>query len=122
MASSPKDLKRNCLVTVGATVGFEELTKEVLRPAFWDYLRSQGFTSLRIQCGPDITWASAELSSHADGVPSGMTVDILGVSKNLMKEEMTLCKPIKGQRHLGLVISHAGMFVPLSINFIPNEL
>lgn len=111
MPDPSKFLKRNCLVTVGATVGFEELTRVVLRPTFWEYLSSQGFTALRIQCGPDITWASAELSSHVDDVPAGMTVEALETSKNLMKEEMMLCKPVSGQRRLGLVISHAGMFI-----------
>ncbi|KAL6866006.1 N-acetylglucosaminyldiphosphodolichol N-acetylglucosaminyltransferase catalytic subunit alg13 [Amphichorda felina] len=108
MPGPSKFLERNCLVTVGATVGFEELTRVVLRPAFWDYLSSQGFTALRIQCGPDIAWASAELSSHVDDVPAGMTVEVLETSKNLMKEEMMLCKPVSRHRRLGLVISHAG--------------
>ena len=118
MSASSKDLKRNCLVTVGATVGFEELTKAVLQPAFWEYLRSQGFTALRIQCGPDIAWASTELSSRAEDVPSGMTVDVFERSKNLMKDEMTLCKPVLGQRRLGLVISHAGIFIHLFYRII----
>jgi beta-1,4-N-acetylglucosaminyltransferase len=110
MGTASQGHQRHCLVAVGATVGFEDLTRAVLRAAFWEHLKSQGFTALRIQCGPDIAWASSELSSHSDDIPPGMTVDVFEVSKNLMKEEMALCKPVHGQRRLGLVISHAGKY------------
>lgn len=101
-------MDRNCLITVGATVGFAELTKAALDPLFWDYLRSSGFTSLRIQCGPDIGWASLLLARQKDEVPSGLQIDIFDTSSNLMREEMTLCKAVEGKRALGIVISHAG--------------
>lgn len=108
MATDSSTLDRHCLVTVGATVGFEELTKEALHPGFWQYLQSRGFTVLRIQCGPDIMWASTKLSSLKDEVPTGLTVDVFEISKNLMKEEMVLCKAVESERAQGLVISHAG--------------
>ncbi|KAJ3517050.1 hypothetical protein NM208_g14762 [Fusarium decemcellulare] len=108
MASESVRLDRSCLVTVGATVGFKNLIESVLQPTFWEYLRSQGFTELHIQCGPDVEWATSKLASQGQHVPSGLTIDIFDVRKNLMKEEMTLCKPADGNRHLGLVISHAG--------------
>ncbi|KAI6784454.1 uncharacterized protein J7T54_006499 [Emericellopsis cladophorae] len=56
-------MEKNCLVTVGATVGFPDLTRAALEPAFWGHLASRGFTSLRIQCGPDIDWATSDLAS-----------------------------------------------------------
>ncbi|KAK2612324.1 N-acetylglucosaminyldiphosphodolichol N-acetylglucosaminyltransferase catalytic subunit alg13 [Conoideocrella luteorostrata] len=106
--SNPSDLQRYCLVTVGATVGFAALTKEVLQPPFWKYLNSQGFTALHIQCGPDITWASAQFSSHKDQLPAGFHVDVFDVKGSLVKDEMMLCKYRSGDRAQGLVISHAG--------------
>ncbi|KAF4977827.1 hypothetical protein FZEAL_5670 [Fusarium zealandicum] len=99
---------RVCLVTVGATVGFKKLTEAVLQPAFWRFLRSQSFTELHVQCGPDVAWASAELALRKDDVPPGLAIEFFDVKKNLMKEEMTLCKVADERRHLGLVISHAG--------------
>ncbi|KAF9779100.1 hypothetical protein IL306_002473 [Fusarium sp. DS 682] len=101
-------LKRVCLVTVGATTGFRKLIESVLQPSFWQYLRSQEFTELRIQCGPDIPWASEQLANLKDDALPGLSIDLFDVKKNLMKEEMFLCKDINGKRQLGLVISHAG--------------
>ncbi|KAK5987116.1 UDP-N-acetylglucosamine transferase subunit alg13 [Cladobotryum mycophilum] len=101
-------LERYCLITVGATVGFKELTGEALQPAFWQFLDSRGFTHLHIQCGPDVSWASTKLASLENEIPSGLKVDVFDVRKNLMKEEMVLCKAVDGQRALGLIISHAG--------------
>ncbi|KAM5352347.1 hypothetical protein ACJ41O_005070 [Fusarium nematophilum] len=108
MATASDYRDRFCLVTVGATVGFKKLTDSVLQPSFWKFLHSQGFTKLHIQCGPDVAWASAELASRKDDIPTGFTIDVFDVRKNLMKDEMTLCKAVDGKRHLGLVISHAG--------------
>ncbi|KAG8418175.1 N-acetylglucosaminyldiphosphodolichol N-acetylglucosaminyltransferase catalytic subunit alg13 [Metarhizium acridum] len=108
MASSSSAIERYCLVTVGATVGFEELTKEVLQSAFWQFLREQGFTALHVQCGPDIPWASARSSDQKEELPRGFEVDVFDVRNNLMKEEMVLCQALPGQRAQGLVISHAG--------------
>lgn len=102
-------LQRNCLVTVGATVGFKQLTEQVLQPAFWQFLSSQGFTSLRIQCGPDASWAGAQLTTLQADVPPGFKIDAFASTKNLMKDEMMLCKAANGLRSTGLVISHAGM-------------
>ncbi|KAK7220607.1 hypothetical protein V2G26_008610 [Clonostachys chloroleuca] len=108
MTASSKQLERCCLATVGATVGFPKLTNTVLEEKFWEHIRAQGFTSLRIQCGPDLPWASEYLSSHKDQIPPGLKVEVFGLSKNLMLEEMTLCKAVAGKSHQGLVISHAG--------------
>lgn len=108
MTTNSKIIQRYCLVTVGATVGFEELTKEVLQPAFWQFLSSQGFTALHVQCGPDIPWATDQFSNHKTELPSGFHIDVFDVKNNLMKEEMALCQAQQGQRAQGLVISHAG--------------
>jgi beta-1,4-N-acetylglucosaminyltransferase len=102
-------LERVCLVTVGATAGFKKLIDSVLLPSFWQYISSQGFTKLHIQCGPDVVWASKQLILLKDDVPLELTIDIFDVKKNLMKEEMILCKGVADKRQLGLVISHAGM-------------
>ncbi|KAJ4157178.1 N-acetylglucosaminyldiphosphodolichol N-acetylglucosaminyltransferase catalytic subunit alg13 [Fusarium falciforme] len=108
MTSDSNPTGRFCLVTVGATVGFRKLTEAALDSTFWKYLVSQGFTELHVQCGPDAAWASKELIARKDDAPRGLNIDIFDMRKNLMKEEMTLCKPLDGKRQLGLVISHAG--------------
>jgi beta-1,4-N-acetylglucosaminyltransferase len=102
-------LDRVCLVTVGATAGFKALIDSVLSPEFWQHIASQGFTELHVQCGPDVVSASKQLALSKDQAPSGLTIDVFDVKKNLMKEEMILCKRVEGERELGLVISHAGM-------------
>ncbi|KAG5929518.1 hypothetical protein E4U53_002435 [Claviceps sorghi] len=108
MPGTPSGLERLCLVTVGATVGFEILTRQVLEPSFWAFLHSQGFTALHVQCGPDVTWASALHDQHRDKLPPGFQVDVFAARQNLLKEEMVLCQARGGQRAPGLVISHAG--------------
>lgn len=111
MSEKKGHIDRYCLVTVGATVGFKELTTAVLHPSFWEFLSSRGFTQLHVQCGPDVPWATAELASHKDEVPSSLSISVFDVTKNLMKDEMTLCKAVDGERRQGLVISHAGGFL-----------
>lgn len=102
------NLDRVCLVTVGATAGFKTLIDSVLSVSYWQYIISQGFTELHVQCGPDAASAKQQLTLLQDEIPSGLTIEIFDVKKNLMKEEMILCKDLQGQRQLGLVISHAG--------------
>ncbi|OAA42134.1 UDP-N-acetylglucosamine transferase subunit alg13 [Metarhizium rileyi] len=101
-------LERYCLVTVGATVGFEDLTREVLQATFWQFLSEQGFTALHVQCGPDIVWARARLADQKADVPRGLEIDVFDVRKNLARDEMILCQAQPGRRAQGLVISHAG--------------
>ncbi|KAF4417706.1 beta-14-N-acetylglucosaminyltransferase [Fusarium acutatum] len=101
-------LDRVCLVTVGATTGFGKLVESVLQPSFWQCMHSLSFTQLRVQCGPDFVWASKQLADRKDDIPSGLCIDLFASKKNLMKEEMSLCKDADGKRQLGLVISHAG--------------
>lgn len=117
MTKPSGSLDRFCLVTVGATVGFKELTEAVLEPQFWAFLKALDFTELHIQCGPDVAWASARLATLKDEVPSNLVIDIFDVRKNLMKEEMVICKAIPNQRREGLVISHAGWYLTsLTVN------
>ncbi|KAG6000611.1 hypothetical protein E4U21_005284 [Claviceps maximensis] len=108
MSPKPSGLERYCLVTVGATVGFQALTRRVLEPSFWTFLHSQDFTALHVQCGPDITWAAALYEQHKDELPLGFQVDVFDARQNLLKDEMVLCQARREQRAPGLVISHAG--------------
>ncbi|KAG6035062.1 hypothetical protein E4U41_006255, partial [Claviceps citrina] len=110
MPSPSSGLDRYCLVTVGATVGFPSLTKAALEPSFWAFLRSQDFTALRLQCGPDLPWAAAALHARLrdDHLPPGFRVDVFDSRQNLLREEMALCQARGGERAPGLVISHAG--------------
>ncbi|KEY65029.1 hypothetical protein S7711_07365 [Stachybotrys chartarum IBT 7711] len=128
MSTDSKPLDRFCLVTVGATVGFKSLTQTALDAAFWHFLRSRNFTHLRIQCGPDIEWATSLLHERQADIPVNLDVDVFGVRNNLMKEEMSLCKSTSGSRLQGLVIAHAGtgtildawkLGLPLVV--VPNE-
>ncbi|KAK1246677.1 hypothetical protein MKX08_000479 [Trichoderma sp. CBMAI-0020] len=104
-------LQRYCLVTVGATVGFKALTEQVLLPAFWRFLTSEGFTSLRIQCGPDISWATTLLDNHNADIPEGLTVNVFETTKNLMKDEMLLCT--------GTILDAWKVGLPVIV--VPNE-
>ncbi|QPH04205.1 hypothetical protein C2857_001029 [Epichloe festucae Fl1] len=108
MPPNSSGLERYCLVTVGATVGFKALTKEVLQPSFWEFLHSQDFTALHVQCGPDVTWATAVFAEHKHKLPPGFQVEVFDIKHNLLKDEMVLCQARQGQRAPGLVISHAG--------------
>ncbi|KAG5666013.1 hypothetical protein KAF25_010138 [Fusarium avenaceum] len=108
-------LERVCLVTVGATAGFKKLVGTVLLPSFWHYIASQGFTQLHIQCGPDVAWASKQLSLVKNDIPSELTIDIFDVKKNLMREEMTLCKDVAGT---GTILDAWKMGLPIIV--VPN--
>lgn len=114
MAPPSDPPERHCLVTVGATVGFRALTQRVLDPAFWAFLRSRAFTSLHVQCGPDVSWASARLEEllRAGEGSHGLSVHVFDVKANLMGDEMMRCKAQDPRRIQGLVISHAGMSGP----------
>lgn len=122
--SATKGLSRCCLVTVGATVGFRKLTAAVLEPDFWRHLSSHGFTELRVQCGPDEAWASAKVESQKGDVPANLAIEVFASRNNLLMEEMTRCKAVKGQRSKGLIIGHAGKGAPLisAALFKSNEL
>lgn len=102
-----------CLTTVGATVGFKDLTSSVLSVEFWQCLVQHGFTHLRVQTGPDIAWASQQLESLKQEIPEGLSIDVFESRKNLLKEEMMLCKAQDGSRQAGLVICHAGKYPAL---------
>jgi beta-1,4-N-acetylglucosaminyltransferase len=128
MASAAPPPLRNCLVTVGATVGFRALTEVVLQPSFWAFLKSEAFTGLRIQCGPDAQWAQERLKGLEKEVPNGFSICVFESRNNLRTEEMILCKANGRFRAEGLVISHAGtgtildawrLGVPLIV--IPNK-
>lgn len=103
---SPKQ-ERHCLVTVGATAGFKSLIETVLLPGFWKHLASEGFTSLHIQCGPDQPFAVATIKSMEKDIPAGLTIKSFELCKDLLNEEMKLCKPGTNRKQ-GLIISHAG--------------
>ncbi|PHH89856.1 hypothetical protein CDD83_5090 [Cordyceps sp. RAO-2017] len=100
--------ERHCLVTVGATVGFAELVRHALEPAFWAFLRAEGFGALRVQCGPDAGWARARLAERRGGVPPGLDVDVFDVKSDLVRDEMALCRAAHPRQRPGVVISHAG--------------
>jgi beta-1,4-N-acetylglucosaminyltransferase len=106
--AAAKGTKRYCLVTVGATVGFKNLTAAVLEPDFWRHLASHGFTELRVQCGPDSSWATAKVESQKDEIPAPLTIQIFASRNNLLMEEMILCKASGDERSKGLIIGHAG--------------
>ncbi|KAF4591812.1 UDP-N-acetylglucosamine transferase subunit ALG13 [Ophiocordyceps camponoti-floridani] len=95
-------MQRHCLVTVGATVGFQALIEAVLEPSFWRFLCAEAFTALHIQAGPDAGWAAARVASLREEMPAGFDVDVFEITADLMRHQMLRCKKN------GLVISHAG--------------
>ncbi|KAM3466076.1 hypothetical protein MY5147_003837 [Beauveria neobassiana] len=106
--AAAKGTRRYCLVTVGATVGFKKLTAAVLEPDFWRHLAGHDFTELRVQCGPDSSWAAAKVESQKDEIPAPLTIQIFASRNNLLMEEMILCKASGDERSKGLIIGHAG--------------
>ncbi|PHH76116.1 hypothetical protein CDD80_1784 [Ophiocordyceps camponoti-rufipedis] len=109
-------MPRHCLVTVGATVGFQSLVEAVLEPSFWRFLRAEAFTALHIQAGPDASWAAARVAALRDEMPAGFDVDVFDITADLMRHQMLRCKKS------GLVISHAVVPNPALLDDHQTEL
>ncbi|KAM0278912.1 hypothetical protein ACHAQH_004878 [Verticillium albo-atrum] len=118
------DLKRHCLITIGATARFTQLLQEATGPPFVDMLCEQGFTHLTIQCGKDIDWFRDEAQALA--ARPMLRVSTFDFVDDLT-QEMLLCRAEPKERRDGVVICHAGtgtildglrMSVPLIV--VPN--
>ncbi|KAK0708383.1 hypothetical protein B0H67DRAFT_496124 [Lasiosphaeris hirsuta] len=100
-------LPRRCLVTIGATAGFQPLLAEVITPQFLSSIAGKGFENLDVQCGPDLDWFRDQLKEIPDEQRYGVKIDCFAITSNLT-EYMVACRRLPGVREHGCIISHAG--------------
>ncbi|KAK4142089.1 glycosyltransferase [Dichotomopilus funicola] len=98
---------RRCFVTIGATAGFRSLVEEVSTPAFLACLAAHEFTSLEVQCGPDLAFFEQRVASLSDEEMCGVLVHAFDYTGD-MHAHILLCRGEAGARPAGCVISHGG--------------
>ncbi|EWC44157.1 hypothetical protein DRE_06982 [Drechslerella stenobrocha 248] len=92
---------RKVLVTVGTTA-FDGLIEAVVRPSVVDLLRSQGYTSIRVQYGTDIDLYKSLCNADLETALAKSDMSISGFA---YADGQTITNEIKSAE---LVISHAG--------------
>lgn len=104
-----------CFVTTGATAPFTALIESVLQPSSIDALRDAGYTHLLVQYGaakdifePQASAARSRLESELH--KSDFIIDGMDFSSEGLKPQLCLVQQSKG-----LVISHAGMPIFVSL-------
>lgn len=100
---------RCCFVTVGATAGFRSLLNEITTAGFLDCLAKHGYTSLNIQCGPDLTTVESRIASLSDDEKRGISVRCFHYTDE-MTTHIVNCRGQDGVRLAGCVIAHGGKF------------
>jgi beta-1,4-N-acetylglucosaminyltransferase len=100
---------RCCFVTVGATAGFRSLLDEVSTAGFFDCLAKHGYTSLHIQCGPDLAAVEGRIASLSDEEKRGISVRCFHYTDE-MTAHIVNCRGQANVRLAGCVISHGGKF------------
>lgn len=103
--ATAETLRKECLITVGATASFEELVQAALEPENLKLLKDNGFTTINFQCGPSLN-TFHELKPAA----SGLDLVAFDFNKDGLHQEIMACKEVPGKSAKGLAISHAGMF------------
>ncbi|KAI0399806.1 glycosyltransferase family 28 C-terminal domain-containing protein [Xylaria palmicola] len=100
---------RTAFVTIGATAGFRSLLQEVVSPKFLATLRSQNFTSLVVQCGPDLGYFEAIRPSHTQK-SHGLDITAFSYAPDLKEHfaRASCGNDHNGNRECGVIISHAG--------------
>lgn len=98
---------RCCFVTVGATAGFRSLLNEITTAGFLDCLAKHGYTSLNIQCGPDLTTVESRIASLSDDEKRGISVRCFHYTDE-MTTHIVNCRGQDGVRLAGCVIAHGG--------------
>ena len=104
-----QELRRECLVTVGATASFQTLIDNVLTSAFIDTISILGYTRLTIQCGPDVAYAKSKARAleESSGL-KGVKLKLFDFNKLGLGSEMRVCKGVEGKSREGVVVCHAG--------------
>lgn len=109
---------KHCFVTVGATAGFNDLVAECLSDSFLRALHSHGYTHLLIQYGrePGARETLQAFEARNTGgwdTRANYGLDVEGYDlKDSIADDMAMAKESKGSkgnRHEGVIISHAGM-------------
>ncbi|KAL1835776.1 hypothetical protein VTJ49DRAFT_6087 [Mycothermus thermophilus] len=98
---------RRCFVTVGATAGFWSLLEEVTSSSFLGRLAAHGFTTLDIQCGPDLAGLQERLAAIGAEERHGLQVRSFGYTSDL-EAYLLGCRGVRGARPAGIVVAHAG--------------
>lgn len=98
-------MRKECLITIGATAKFPELINAALSTDCLQKFQDNGFTHLNIQYGD-----SKELFDTLTTDPQeGLDVKGFGFNKNGLHNEMARCQAKEGISQQGLVICHAGL-------------
>jgi beta-1,4-N-acetylglucosaminyltransferase len=98
---------RRCFVTIGATAGFRSLLEEVLSSKFLESLAAHGFTTMDVQCGPDLKAFEGRLATLSEDERHGICVRSFGYTDD-MESHLLACRGEQGVRPAGVVISHGG--------------
>ena len=100
-------IKKECLITTGATAKFPELISAVLSPACLSKFAENGFTHLNFQYG--------DLAEHFDlykpkaADSKGLDIRGFDFNKSGLNKEIRACQAKEGVSEQGMVICHAGV-------------
>ncbi len=113
--SAPRRKERIAFVTIGASASFQPLIAEVLSPDFIAKLRAARFTHLIVQYGPDLRCFDAAKPAP-EGLNDNNSLIVTGFAyKESLRKEMELTTAKETSvfvREKGLIVTHAGRFVP----------
>ncbi|POS85304.1 hypothetical protein EPUL_003000 [Erysiphe pulchra] len=97
-------LRRECLVTTGATAVFPELIKSALSHGSLQALVNHKFTHITYQCGESLNI----FKQWKPKVTYDLILNAFDFNQEGLSEEMKRCKARVGISEAGLVICHAG--------------
>ncbi len=97
-------MRKECLITTGATAKFLELIKAALSPECIQAFVDHGFTHLTFQCG-DCLGSFEELKPEPI---KGLYIRGFDFNSAGLHEEMIACQAKSNWSEKGLVICHAG--------------
>lgn len=97
-------MRKECLITIGATAKFPELISAALSPEALQKFEDNGFTHIIVQYG-----VSGELyKSLIAAPPAYLEITGFGFSGSGLHNQIVRCQARPGDAHQGLVICHAG--------------
>ncbi|KAI1007489.1 hypothetical protein K3495_g744 [Podosphaera aphanis] len=107
MTTDDINLRRECLLSTGATAEFPQLIEAALAPACLQALADHHFTHLTLQCGHALPTYQAWVARGAPAPPS-LTVRAFDFNRASLTADMQRCQAVAGRVTQGLVICHAG--------------
>ncbi|CCU78297.1 UDP-GlcNAc transferase/Catalytic component/ALG13 [Blumeria hordei DH14] len=96
-------LRRECLITTGATAEFPELIKSAISQESLKVLTDHHFTHITLQCGKSVSLVEQNKPRDTEG----LVVRAFDFKQEGLNEEMRRCHAIDGVSRQGLVICHA---------------